>query len=121
MIFKRHAKEYIKPKFIEINNLAVKLYEENGGDWDAVSKDLVKQGFFKEDVALVIDDLIKQQTNRELRIANSWIIVGTILFIGGLIVTAVYQMWIYKKVMKVIFVCGGMIVYGIYKREQVKR
>lgn len=121
MLFKRHEKEYIKPKYIEINNLAVKLYQENGGDWDCVSKELVNQGLFKEDVDLVINDLIKQQTKKEYRIANSWIIAGAILFFGGIFGATVYQMWIYRKLVKVIFVGGGMIVYGIYKREQANR
>lgn len=121
MLFGRHEKEYIKPKFIEINNLAVKLYEENGGDWDAVSKEIVKQGFFKEDVAIVIGDLIKQQKQRAISKAYLWIIVGIIIFAGGMAFATKFQCWLNSYVQRIIFIGGLIIIYGIYKHEQAKR
>lgn len=121
MLFKRGEVEYIKPKFIEINNLAVKLYEENGGDWDAVSQDLIGQGYFKEDVTLVIDDLIKQQKQRAISKSYLWLFVGIIIFAGGMAFATIYQCWLNSYVQRVILNGGIIIVYGIYKREQAQR
>lgn len=121
MLFDRHEKKYIKPKFIEINNLAVKLYEENGGDWDAVFQELIGQGYFKEDVALVIDDLTKQQKQRAISKSYLWLIVGIIIFAGGMAFATIFQCWLNSYVQRVILIGGIIIVYGIYKREQAIR
>lgn len=121
MLFKRGEVEYIKPKFIEINNLAVKLYEDKVEDWDAVSQDLIVQGYFKEDVTLVIDDLIKQQKQRAISKSYLWLFVGIIIFAGGMAFATIFQCWLNSYVQRVILNGGIIIVYGIYKREQAQR
>lgn len=99
----------------------MKLYEENGGDWDHVTKELIKEGFFEEDVTLVVSDLINQQKKRAIKNAYLWVIVGIIVFAGSMAFATIFQCWLNSYVQKVIFIGGLIIVYGIYKREQANR